>query len=528
MPRRTVSVLILYNQPLQSDGKGSPAFVESQAGVLDEVRAVAEACRALCVSYDTGLVRRFDDVAEVLAGSDHDVVFNLVEGFEHQPELACHVPSLAAAFGKACTGNETPGLLLSLDKGVSKAVLRAAGLPCPAGVVVEPGQSVRRSSLFDGPYIVKPLSADASEGIDNAAIVRSKGPRLTAAVARVHEQFAQAALVEQFIEGRELNISVISRNGRAEVLPPAEIDFSAFGPDQPRIVGYDAKWRSDSFEYNNTPRIIPAPLSRRLAAEIRRLAPAACKALGCTDYCRVDFRVDRSNRPFIIEVNANPDISPDAGFAAALSAAGIAYRQFVRLAIDNALARRAQAMPRKPKAGRKAAAVAAPGSTGESAAIIRRPRASDRGAVMAFLARSRLFRPGELDVAREVFDEALTAGPQGHYQSFVVESDGQTLGWVCWGPTPCTVATCDLYWIAVAPEARQRGLGRALIAFAERGIAAAGKSLVVVETSGRPAYEPARAFYAAVGYEPAATIADFYGPGDPKLIFTKRLSATGG
>jgi D-alanine-D-alanine ligase len=525
MPPTPISVLILYNQPPQPGPGISPEFVESQAGVLDEVRAVADACDALRIAHDCCSVRFFDDVPEVLSGSDHTVVFNLVEGFECNPELASYVPAVAASFGKACTGNETAGLLLTLDKGRSKAILEAAGLPCPKGLVVPAGENIRRAGLFDGPFIVKPVSADASEGIDNAAIVRSKGRKLAAAVAGVHKRLGQDALVEQYIEGRELNVSVIHRNGKPEVLPLAEIDFSAFEPTRPRIVGYDAKWRHDSFEYNNTPRIIPAPLPARLADRIRVLACGACAALDCRDYCRVDFRLDGRNNPYILEVNANPDISPEAGFAAALSAAGISYKQFVRLSIRNAMNRLHSANASRKRISKRAGRSKKTAASMPGVPSIRRAEAADREAVIDSIAKSRLFRPGEIQIAREVFDEAITAGPSGHYQSFVIERDSRPLGWVCWGPTPCTVGTCDLYWIAVAPDVRKQGLGKALIEFAEQHITAAGKSLVIVETSGRPAYEAARAFYTRLGYRLDATIDDFYGPADPKLIFTKALPA---
>ena len=125
------------------------------------------------------------------------------------------------------------------------------------------------------------------------------------------------------------------------MLPLAEIDFSAFEAGRPRIVGYEAKWLEDSFEYQHTPRIIPAPLPKRVAERIRELAAAACRTLSCFEYCRVDFRLDKANRPYVLEVNANPDISPDAGFAAAIEAAGISYPAFVKLEIDNAVSQSA-------------------------------------------------------------------------------------------------------------------------------------------------------------------------------------------
>ena len=118
--------------------------------------------------------------------------------------------------------------------------------------------------------------------------------------------------------------SILSR-----VLPLAEIDFSAFSDKQLKLVDYEAKWVKESFGYNNTPRIIPAPLAEPVAEKVRHLALQAWDALGCRGYARVDFRLDEKDNPYVLEVNPNPDISPDAGFAAALEAAKIPYEQFV-------------------------------------------------------------------------------------------------------------------------------------------------------------------------------------------------------
>ncbi len=545
MPRQKISVLILYNSP-QPSGHGQ-VFAESEAGVLAEAGAVGSALDKLRIPHRAVGVRWFSELPAVLAAADEPVVFNLVEGFWTDAGQATLVPTVIHSFGKACTGNDTKGLLLSLDKWQSKALLRAAGLPTPQGLIVQPGQRIPAKDLFDGPYIVKPVQTDASEGIDKASIVHKRGKALHEVVRRIHDQLAQPALIEQYIDGRELNISVICRDGEPQVLPLAEIDFSAFEAGRPRIVGYEAKWLADSFEYNHTPRIIPAPLPKRLTEQIRELAVAACRTLACLDYCRVDFRLDKASRPYILEVNANPDISPDAGFAAALQAAGISYETFVRLSIDNALARvpHETSRPTRPRRTRTAKAPGAP------AIEIRWCRPEDRQVVLSFLAETGFFQPGEIDIAREVLDAALADGPQGHYQSFVacVESSQlsvpssqsshsesqlstdnrqpttapETVGWICYGPTPCTIGTFDIYWIGVAPACQGRGIGRALTVFAEQAIAQRGGRLLVIETSSRETYHPTRQFYLSMGYREAARIADFYGPADHKVVLVKEV-----
>ncbi len=517
MPRRKTSVLILHNEPKPSGREGT--FAESEAGVLVEVQAVSEALHKQNVRHRAVGVRRFEDLPAILAASDEPVVFNLVQGFWSDTGQENLVPAVIAGFGKAFTGNDAQALLLTLDKWECKTLLAAAGLPTPKGMIVRSGQRISAKDLCEGPYIVKPVRTDASEGIDKTSIILKRGKALQEAVGRIHDRMAQPALIEPYIEGRELNISVICRKGDLEVLPLAEIDFSAFEEGRPRIVGYEAKWLADSFEFHHTPRIIPAPLPKRLTEQIRELAVAACRALRCFEYCRVDFRLDHANRPYVLEVNANPDISPDAGFAAALEAGVISYKAFGKSVIDNALRRRSQCRVRTTQPNRVYSMKLVRGT--HPTIDIRWCRPEDRQVVLSFLADTGFFRPDEIDIAREVLDSALAEGPTGHYQSFVAVADGETVGWICYGPTPCTIGTYDIYWIGVSPAWQGKGVGRALTAFAEQAIRERGGRLFVVETSGRESYHSTHQFYQRLGYREAAVIPDFYGPGDPRVIFIK-------
>jgi D-alanine-D-alanine ligase len=329
------NILIIHNRPDHS--LNQIGCSESDAGVLEQVKAVGGAFKKLKISYRIISVGSIKEIVGVLSQTPEKIIFNLVETISGSAIKAGIVPSLCDAFDKACTGCNTQSLMLTTDKWQSKAVLAAAGLPVPRAIQVEPGQKPRLN--FPGPYIVKPVAADASEGIDDAAIVKTPGAVLNKAVHRVHTQFKQTAVVEQYIDGREFNISVLHKNGKPAVMPVAEIDFAAFPSGKPRIVGYEAKWMEGSFEFHNTPRVVPAKISKALAKQLTVFAAKAAAAVGCTDYCRVDFRMDKKNRPFILEVNANPDISPDAGLAAAIHAAKIPYHQFIRLCLGNAAAR---------------------------------------------------------------------------------------------------------------------------------------------------------------------------------------------
>jgi D-alanine-D-alanine ligase len=503
------TVLILYNSP--SAEYAEMACVESEIGVLDQVNAVVKSFEKLNVAYRIVSVGSIKEVVDCLSAASETIVFNLAETIEGSAIKASLVPSLCLAFGKGFSGCDTQSLQLTTDKWQSKAVLAAAGLPVPRAILVQQGQKAKPD--FAGPYIIKPVATDASEGIDNASIIKTRGAALDKAIRRIHTQFKQTAIVEQFIDGREFNITVLHKDGKPVVMPVAEIDFSAFAAGKPRIVGYEAKWKQDSFEFHNTPRVVPANVSKSLAKQLTALAAQSAAAVGCTDYCRVDFRVDKKNRPYILEVNANPDISPDAGLAAAIDAAGIKYYQFIKLCLDNAV-RKIEAKDKGEKAKVKKTNVG-------NAEIIRFSEHKDIKPVLKFLHETKFFRQEEMLIAEEVVTEAALKGPDGHYKSYVLEQNGTAVGWVCWGPTPCTVGSFDIYWLGVAPACQGQKLGRKLMEFAEEQIRIDGGRLYIVETSGRETYLPTRAFYERIGYTIAAVVKDFYDAGDDKIIYTK-------
>jgi D-alanine-D-alanine ligase len=152
--------------------------------------------------------------------------------------------------------------------------------------------------------------------------------------------------------------------------------------------------------------------------------------------------------------------------------------------------------------------------------LLRHLTAADRGRIEEVSRAVGVFRQDEIPVALEVFDGAVAGSPD--YLALGAEMDGRLAGWICWGPTPCTLGTFDLYWMAVDPAHHGAGIGTALLNAMEQQLPGTAR-LVVVETAGRPDYAPTRAFYQARGYRAVSRIPDFYAPGDDQVVYVKRV-----
>ena len=156
-----------------------------------------------------------------------------------------------------------------------------------------------------------------------------------------------------------------------------------------------------------------------------------------------------------------------------------------------------------------------------TAPALRPLSAADRGRIEEITRTVHVFRDDEVPVALEVFDGAVAGSPD--YIALGAVLDGRLVGWICWGPTPCTRGTYDLYWMAVDSSAQGAGIGTALVREMEGRLAGFAR-LIVVETAGRPDYRPTRAFYESRGYRKAAVIPDFYAPGDDQVVYVKHLA----
>ena len=262
-----------------------------------------------------------------------DLVFNLVESLAGTGRFSHFAPALLEGLSMPFTGAGSESLYITTGKILSKERLRHAGIATPDWTVESRSDSLE--AAFDPPYIIKPVWEDASVGLDDTSIVydRENLPRM---FREKSDRFGKC-FVESYIDGREFNVSLLEDRGGMQVLPPAEIVFKEFPDGKPRIVGYDAKWDSDSFEYHYTPRNFDFPGEDVfLIGQLEDISRRCWDIFNLRGYARVDFRIDRDSKPWVIEINANPCISPDAGFVAAVNRAGLPYSRMIESILESA------------------------------------------------------------------------------------------------------------------------------------------------------------------------------------------------
>jgi D-alanine-D-alanine ligase-like ATP-grasp enzyme/ribosomal protein S18 acetylase RimI-like enzyme len=494
-------------------------------------------------------------VEESLVDDRPDLVFNLVESLAGSDRLSHLAAVLLDDFDLPYTGSRAEAVHLTNNKPRAKERLRAAGLPTPDWTTAD------RGDILPPPYIIKAAWEHASLGIDDHAVItQGDGSTVTDQIASRARQLGQSCFAEKYIDGREFNLSLIAASDGPRVLPPAEIDFSSFPRGKPKIVGYAAKWEPQAPEFSGTPRRFDfAASDAPLLDWLRSLAVDCWRLFDLAGYARVDFRVDSRGQPWILEINANPCLSPDAGFAAALDRAGLPLDQAVQSIVDDALRPdRVQssgfsAGDSKPGTGDRGqgAEVREAKSAGEYSVLStqysvgsaetpatskrrRRPPAiklrttvtkSDCKVVRQIVEATGLFRPGEIEVAVELVQTRLDKGPESGYEFIFADQKGETAGYICFGRNSLTVGSFDVYWIAVEPSKQGLGIGRLLLDEAQRQIAATGGARIYIETSHRSDYEATRGFYERCGYKLEAVLEDFYAPGDSKAIYVKVISA---
>ncbi len=281
-------------------------------------------------------------IAAELRRQQVDLVFNLVESIDGQGRLIHLFPFFLDAMAIPYTGARAEAMVLTSGKVLAKGWMAGSGIPTPPWIGPWPGveSTLHGNEPGRGTWIIKSVWEHASIGLDENSIVEDCRPEAVFPLLRSRaDRLGGACFAERFIAGREFNLSLLAGPCGPDVLPPAEILFEGFSQAMPRIVDYRAKWDQDAFEYHHTPRRFDFNATvRRLLQRLKDLSIQCWRHFGLNGYARVDFRVDPAGQPWVLEINANPCLSPDAGFAAALERAGIAFDDAVSRIVADGLA----------------------------------------------------------------------------------------------------------------------------------------------------------------------------------------------
>lgn len=342
--RSKTRVAVIFNR----DFEGADADPENRA--REDIKEVAQ---GLIVAlrrrgFEAAAVGVADDVHAVMTQLREiapAAVFNLCESIGGDNRFEALMPMLLELAGMAYTGSAPLALAMALHKDRAKQLLRAAAVPTPKAVTVAraplPWSSLEQLAF---PLIVKPTREDASVGISAESVVHTPGA-LEARITEVLTRYRQPALVEEFIAGREIYVSLLGRLGSPlEVLPLHEIDFSRMPANRPRIVSFEGKWSEGSVDFVGTEPIRCVGLGPEVEARVKQVALAAFEALELRDYGRVDVRLASDGTPYVIDVNPNCDLSEKGGgFFRAARASGLSYEALAVRLVDLALARRSDA-----------------------------------------------------------------------------------------------------------------------------------------------------------------------------------------
>ena len=303
---------------------------EEYGAIVRALKSEGFAARAVNVEEDLRKIERH------LRRNPPDVVFNLVEFFHDSPALEGAVAGLYELLKIPYTGSTPFVLGLCQRKGLTKQVLLANGVPTPQYHLFASASIPRRHGLRY-PLIVKPPREDASSGIEKESVVHNY-TQLLARVKKMLKEFKPPIMVEEFIEGRELHVSVLG-NDPPVVLPIIEFDFSEVPSGYPSIISYEAKWAPLQEAYHRVHSVCPAKLPKRVQKKVEEVALRAYQVTGCRDYARVDIRLDTQDRIYILEVNPNPDLTESVSFMESAEKAGMRFSETLRRIVEFALQR---------------------------------------------------------------------------------------------------------------------------------------------------------------------------------------------
>lgn len=344
-----IKVGILYNEPhpelyhkkIELEPVNlhfEPYFEVENTTPMDAYDLIAEKIKQKGYEvYVFNVKDNLNQLLESLTSQKPDVVFNFIEIFRNKPSYELNIAGLFEIMGIAYTGASPLALANCQNKLTTKKLLTINGIPTPKFEVIDKIKNTFTTRL-KFPIIVKPVFEDASAGIENSSVVNTKS-ELINRIRFILSDFNQPALIEEFIDGRELNVAIMGDENPC-VLPISEIDFSQMPAHLKNIVSYQAKWDPMHEAYHKTIPICPAKLDPRIELKAKQIALKAFKIMETRDYARVDMRLSDKGKLFVLEVNPNPDLTEGAGFMRSAEAAGYSYDDALIQIINFALKRR--------------------------------------------------------------------------------------------------------------------------------------------------------------------------------------------
>ncbi len=311
----------------------TPYFEVDNLTPIEEYELLAK--RLSKVGIEAYALNILDDLSLLLKDikkNKPDVIFNFIEIFKENARLEMNIVGLLELMGIPYTGAPPMALANCQSKILAKRLLNSVNIPTPRFLVIR--KAVKRVIHdLNYPIIVKPAYEDASVGIENESIVTTH-KALRERIEYVHKYFQQPALLEEFIEGRELNVAMLgdvnSRTEKPIALPISEIDFREMPNHLYNIVSYQAKWDPHHEAYHKTIPICPAVIPKKIEKKAKEIALKAFRIMSCRDYARVDMRLAKDNKLYVLEVNPNPDLTEGAGFMRSAEAAGYSYIQAMK------------------------------------------------------------------------------------------------------------------------------------------------------------------------------------------------------
>lgn len=316
---------IAYNQVM-------PNAKPDELDVLDEVKLVRETAEKMGYRVaEVPVSMNLREARDLLVSLKPFLIFNIVESIENIGDLIFFAPALFSSLGIPYTGTKLESMFITSNKVLAKKEMLANKLPTAAWFEPQQVHRVRP----DRRYILKPIWEEGSLGLDEENVFWGNNDAMKHKISRLsRDKF----FVEEYIHGREFNVSVLAGENGPEVMPPAEMQFIGFPDDKPKVMGYTAKWVENSFEYHNTRRTFELkPEDEKLKGIINQICFDCWKIFDLRGHVRVDMRFDENTQPYILEINTNPCITRGSGFYTATEYAGYSFDKVLERIIKNAI-----------------------------------------------------------------------------------------------------------------------------------------------------------------------------------------------